>query len=357
MASGGEKTEKATPKRLEDARKKGQVAKSQDLNGSIVLVGGLVALTIWGPNIMEKVGESMRTTFAMISNPRGVNGTLLGQIAVQSGETILETVGPIAAVCALAGVIANVIQVRPGIMSKAIKPDPKKLNPLSGAKQIFGPHALFELVKSVTKVAVVGAIAGLAVLPELEELAALVGMPPAVLLPELASTVLSIARRAAIAYLIIAFADYGYQRWRHEKSLRMDKQSVKDEHKQQELPAEVRGMIRRRGMELARARMMDAVPTADVVVTNPTHFSVALRYSSDALAPVVVAKGQDHVALRIRELAREHGVQVVPDPPLARTLHASVDVGQMIPEDLYQAVAELLAYVYRVNAQRQLVAA
>ena len=141
-------------------------------------------------------------------------------------------------------------------------------------------------------------------LPKLEELAALVGMPPAVLVPELAGTVLAIAQRAAVAYLVIALADYVYQRWRHEKSLKMDKQEVKDEHKQQELPAEVKGMQRRRGMEMARARMMDAVPTADVVVTNPTHFSVALRYSSDALAPVVVAKGQDHVALRIRELAR-----------------------------------------------------
>jgi flagellar biosynthetic protein FlhB len=222
---------------------------------------------------------------------------------------------------------------------------------MSGAKQIFGPHALFELAKNVAKVVVVGAVAALAVLPKLEELAALVGMPPAVLLPELASTVLSIAQRAAVGYLLIALADFGYQRWRHEKSLRMDKQEVKDEHKQQELPAEVKGLQRRRAMEMARARMMDAVPTADVVVTNPTHFSVALRYSSDALAPVVVAKGQDHVALRIRELAREHGVMVVPNPPLARTLHASVDVGKMIPEDLYQAVAELLAYVYRVNSR------
>ena len=188
-------------------------------------------------------------------------------------------------------------------------------------------------------------------LPQLEELAALVGMPPAVLVPKLAGMVLAIAQRAAVAYLVIALADFLYQRWRHEKSLKMDKEEVKREHKQQELPAEVKGMQRRRAMEMARARMMDAVPTADVVVTNPTHFSVALRYSSEALAPVVVAKGQDHVALRIRRLAADHGVMVVPNPPLARTLHASVDVGKMIPEDLYQAVAELLAYVYRVNAK------
>jgi flagellar biosynthetic protein FlhB len=130
--------------------------------------------------------------------------------------------------------------------------------------------------------------------------------------------------------------------------MRMDKQEVKDEHKQQELPAEIKMQQRRRGMELARARMMDAVPTADVIVTNPTHFSVALRYDSDHPAPIVVAKGQDVLALRIRELAAERGVAVVPDPPLARALYASVDVGRMIPEELYQAVAQLLAYVYRV---------
>jgi flagellar biosynthetic protein FlhB len=160
--------------------------------------------------------------------------------------------------------------------------------------------------------------------------------------------VLGIAQRAAFAYLVIALADVAYQRWRHEKQLKMDKQEVKDEYKQQELPSEVKAQQRRRAMELARARMMDAVPTADVVVTNPTHYSVALRYSAEALAPVVVAKGQDLVALRIREVAREAGVMVVPDPPLARAIHGSVDVGRMIPEELFQAVAELLAYVYRV---------
>src|ERR671912_314233 len=174
MASGGEKTEKATPKRLEEARKKGQVAKSQDLNGAIVLVGGLIALAIWGPHMIEKIAESTRTTIAMMADPRGVNGTLLGQLALQGGQTILMTVGPIAAVCALAGVLANIIQVRPGIMSQAIKPDPKKLNPLTGAKNLFGPNMIFEGAKNVTKVLIVAGITVFAVLPKLEELAALV---------------------------------------------------------------------------------------------------------------------------------------------------------------------------------------
>jgi flagellar biosynthetic protein FlhB len=224
----------------------------------------------------------------------------------------------------------------------------KKLNPLQGAKQIFGTHALFEGTKSIVKLVAVGAIALIALLPKLEEMASLVGMPPAVLLPKIGHEVLGVCQRAAFAYLIIAIADVAYQRHRHNKGLKMDKQEVKDEYKQQSLPSEVKSAQRQRAMQFARARMMDAVPTADVVVTNPTHYAVALRYSADALAPVVVAKGQDLVAFRIRELASEHGVMVVPDPPLARAIHGTVELGQMIPEELFQAVAELLAYVYRV---------
>jgi flagellar biosynthetic protein FlhB len=355
--AGHDKTEKATPKKRAEARKKGQVAKSMDLNGAIVLLAGLLALSAFGPALLERVEDATRTVLHLIATPSVVDrrglGTVLGEVARSVGLAV----APIAFACLVAGVLASVLQVGLKPSMHSIRPDPKKLNPLAGAKQIFGPHALFEGAKSLLKVAVIGAIGVSAVLPRLEELGALVGMPPAVLVAELARMVLSIAQRAALAYLLIAIADYAYQRWRHEKSLKMDKQEVKDEHKQQELPSEVKGMQRRRAMEMARARMMDAVPTADVVVTNPTHFSVALRYSSEALAPVVVAKGQDHVALKIRVLAREHGVLVVPDPPLARTLHASVDVGKMIPEDLYQAVAELLAYVYRVNAQREVAVA
>jgi flagellar biosynthetic protein FlhB len=349
--AGDNRTEKATPKKREEARKKGQVAKSADLNGAVVLLASLLALSAFGPGILERVGDATRRILALVATPSVVEREGIGPVLAEAGEATLRAVAPIAVVCLIAGVIISVLQVGLKPSAHALKPDPKRINPKNGAKQIFGPHALFETAKTVIKVVVVGAIAGFAVLPQLQELAALVGMPPVVLVPKLAGMVLAIAQRAAVAYLLIAIADFIYQRWRHEKSLKMDKEEVKREHKQQELPAEVKGMQRRRAMEMARARMMDAVPTADVVVTNPTHFSVALRYSSEALAPVVVAKGQDHVALRIRKLAAEHGVMVVPNPPLARTLHASVDVGKMIPEDLYQAVAELLAYVYRVNSR------
>jgi flagellar biosynthesis protein FlhB len=192
------------------------------------------------------------------------------------------------------------------------------------------------------------------VLPKLDEFAAMVGTPPRQLLAQLASTIFSIAQRAAIAYLVIGAIDYVWQRYRNEKSMKMDKQSVKDEVKQNDLPAEVKGAIRRRQIMAARARMMADVPQADVVVTNPTHYAVALRYDPEQSAPQVVAKGVDLVAKRIREIAAESGVAIVPDPPLARSLHASVEVGHVIPEELYQAVAQLLAFVYRTARRRAL---
>jgi flagellar biosynthetic protein FlhB len=349
MSGGaGEKTEKATPKRQEEARKKGQVARSQDINGAFVLIGGLIALAIWGPNMMDKLGASMRETIGMMANPRAVNANLLGQLAVQGGKTILETVGPIAAVCMFAGVLANVVQVRPKLVVQPLKPDPKKLNPLTGAKNLFGPNMIFEGVKNTSKVVIVGAITAFAVLPELDELAALVGMAPGDFVSRVCSTVMDIAIRAAAAYMVIALIDVAYQKWRHQKQQKMTKEEVKEEQKSFTSPPEVRMQMRRRQMQAAKARMMSAVPEADVVVTNPTHYAVALRYDAEKLAPEVVAKGKDLVAAQIRKIAKENDVPVISDPPLARSLHASVEVGQQIPEELYQAVAQLLAFVYRV---------
>jgi flagellar biosynthetic protein FlhB len=349
MAGGGDKTEKATPKRREEARKKGQVAKSQDLNGAFVLIGGLIALSFWGPHMIEQLGATMRETISMMSKPRGVNATLLGQVAVQSGKTIGLAVGPIAIACMVSGLLANFVQVRPKLNPSGIKPNPKKLNPIAGAKQLFGPNVIFESAKNMSKVMVVGAIVAFSIIPQIPQLAALVGMAPGDFVSKLAGMILGIAQRAAIAYLVIAVLDFVYQRWRHEKSLKMDKQEVKDEAKNTQSPPEVRGAIKRRQYQAARARMMSAVPEADVVVTNPTHYAVALKYDGEKLAPEVVAKGKDLIAAQIRKIAEENGVPIVPDPPLARSLHGAVEVGHQIPEELYQAVAQLLAFVYRTN--------
>jgi flagellar biosynthetic protein FlhB len=284
---------------------------------------------------------------------RGGVGTLLGLVGQQMGLAILPIVGT----CVVAGLVASAAQVGLKPMPGAMKPDFKKLNPASGLKNLFNPqHFAFESGKNILKTAIVGAIAAAAVFPKLDEMAALVGTPPQQLIPLIAGMVMTIAQRAAIAYLCIAAIDYAYQRYKHEKGLKMDKEEVKQEFKQQGLPAEIKSAQRRRAMELSRSRMMDAVPTADVIVTNPTHYSVALKYESGSAAPIVVAKGVDNLAFKIREAAKDAGDMIVPDPPLARTLYASVDVGRQIPEDMFHAVAQLLAYVYRVAGAQKVAA-
>lgn len=348
----GEKTEKATPKKRDEARRKGNIAKSQDLGGAAMLLAGLLALSAFGPALFERMQQTTIGILRLVAHPEVVSrdgiGPILGELARQVGLAL----APLMAATALAAIAIGVLQSGGKMAPQALKPNFSKLNPLGGLKQLLSPNSAVEAVKGLLKVLLVGAVVSLVLFPKLDEMAALVGLSPVDLTLTVAADVMQIAQRAAIAYLAIGLADYFWQRYRHEKSLKMDKQEVKDEFKNQDLPPEVKSAIRRRAMEAARARMMDAVPTADVVVTNPTHYSVALRYDAAQLAPVVVAKGMDHVAFRIRELAREAGVAVVPDPPLARALHASVEVGQMIPEELYQTVAQLLAYVYRVAGRR-----
>jgi len=350
------KTEKATPKKRQEARAKGQVARSQDANGAIVLMAAVMALSAFGPMMLRRMQEATVGVLALVSSPGVVDHKGVTELFMTVGMHVAMAAVPVVAVCALAGVAANVGQIGFKPSPKALKPDFKKLNPLTGAKNIFGMNMAVESIKNVLKIGAVGGIVALAVFPKLDEMAALVGMPTEALLPHLASMILRIAQWGALAYLAIAAADFLYQRHRFEKNLKMDKEEVKQEHKQQELPSEIKGAQRRRAMELASARMMDAVPTADVVVTNPTHFSVALKYDGQNPAPIVVAKGTDHLALRIRREAAAHGVTVVPDPPLARALYASVDIGRMIPEELFQGVAQLLAYVYKVAGQRAAVA-
>jgi flagellar biosynthetic protein FlhB len=352
-----DKTEKATPKKRDDARKKGQVAKSADVNGAAILLAGLLALSAAGPKAMEQMKLAMVQVLHLMAHPDVVDKKGVGTLFMLVGQHVGLAILPIVGVCFVAGLAAAAGQVGFKPTPEAIKPDFKKINPASGLKNLFNPqHFAFESAKNVLKTAVVGAIAALAVFPKLDEMAALVGTPPQQLIPIIASTIMTIAQRAAIAYLFIAAVDYAYQRYKHDKGLKMDKEELKQEFKQMGLPAEIKSAQRRRAMELSRARMMDAVPTADVIVTNPTHYSVALKYESGSSAPIVVAKGVDNLAFKIREAAKDAGVMIAPDPPLARTLYANVEIGSQIPEDMFHAVAQLLAYVYRVAGARSVAA-
>jgi flagellar biosynthetic protein FlhB len=348
------KTEKATPKRRSEARKQGNVAKSNDLNASIVLIVGLVGLAFMGPKMVNGVGTAMRTIFGQVAHPGAATSAAgLHTLLSIALNTLLTTVAPVAAMCVATALVVNVGQVGFKPSFQIIKPNFAKLNPVTGVKNTFGARMPFEGAKAIAKVAAIGAVVAMALIPQLTHLGASVGTPPAALGKMISSSVMAIAVRAAIAYLLIAVIDVIWQRRRHTKSLKMTKEEVKEEAKSHQLPAEVKSALRRRQIQAARARMMAAIPQADVVVTNPTHFAVALSYDGTHPAPVVVAKGQDLVAKQIRRIAEENNVPIVPDPPLARALHKSVEIGQMIPAELYAAVAQVLAFVYKMAGRRR----
>jgi flagellar biosynthesis protein FlhB len=352
-----DRTEKATPKRLKEARQKGQIAKSPEVGGAAILMAGLAGIMLMGPKIVSGTAGAMRAAFALIAHPQEVSSAaglhgLLGLVL----RTMESTVAPIVAICVACGVVANVAQTRGRMTPAALKPDFRRLNPVTGFKRVFGKRIGFELAKVLAKVAVVGGVAAMSLVPEITSLGANVGTTPMALGSLLSSNAQSIIERVLIVYFLIALIDFIYQRRQYNQQLKMTKQEVKDEFKQTDLPPEVKSAIRRRQMQAARARMMAAVPTADVVVTNPTHYAVALRYDGTLPAPVVVAKGKNLVAAQIRRIATENDVPIVPDPPLARALHASVDIDRMIPAELYAAVAQVLAFVYKMAARRRIAA-
>jgi len=352
-----ERTEKATPKHRKRARDKGQVARSPDLGGSIVVAVGLFALSLLGPRILDAGASTFRQILGQIADSgRATTGSGLDELMRSGLSTILLGVAPVALACMSAGVLAGVAQVGFRPTAHVLKPDFRRINPASGARNLFGPNAVFEALKAIAKVAVVGAVAALALLPGLTALSADVGISPYSLGVLAGKSALGVAQRAAFAYLLIGVLDYAWRRRRHEQQLRMTKQEVKDEVRQYGVSAEVKAALRRRQMQLARARMMAAVPDADVVVTNPTHFAVALSYDGKRTAPEVVAKGKDLIAVQIKRIAEENDVPVIADPPLARALHASVEIGQIIPEELYAAVARVLAFVYRLAGRRSMIA-
>ncbi len=354
MAQKDDRTEKATAKRRGDARSKGQVARSTDMTSAAVLMAGLAGVALVGPTVMHATAGAMIDIFGQVARPQNAySGAGLHGLLGLTENTLLRTVAPIGGLCVLAAVLVNLLQVGLRFTPTALRPSFAGLNPINGFRNLFSLKSTFKLGKDLVKIAIIGGLVALVLVPDLTRMAAGVGTSPYGVGMLMQSGAKSIALRAAVAYLVIGIVDLVWQRRRFEKGLRMTKQEVKDENKQHDLPPEVKRAIRRRQFQRARARMMAAVPRADVVVTNPTHYAVALEYSGQHPAPLVVAKGRDHVAAQIRRIAEEHGVPVVPDPPLARELYRVVDVDQMIPADLYAAVAQVLAFVYRMAARKR----
>lgn len=354
MAGHDDRTEKPTAKRRGQAREKGQVARSMDLTNAGVLLAGLFGVMLLAPKILASTATAMTQIFSQISRPHNViSGAGIHGLLSLTENTLLKTVGPVAGLCVAGGIILNLLQVGIRFTPKSVRANFSVLNPVNGFKTLFSTRSLVTLVKSLVKMAIVGGLVALALIPDLTKMGAGVGTTPYGLGVLMKSGVESVALRAALAYLLIGVVDYAWQRRTFEKSLKMTKQEVKEEDKQRDLPPEVKKAIRRKQFQQARARMMAAVPRADVVVTNPTHYAVALEYDGEHPAPIVVAKGKDHVAAQIRKIAEENGVPLVPDPPLARELYRVVEVDQMIPADLYAAVAQVLAFVYRMAARKR----
>jgi flagellar biosynthetic protein FlhB len=350
--AAADRTERATPKRRQEARKKGQIARSAEVNTAVVLLATVGALAVFGPRMLTNLEHVVRDGLVTAGDPDNAARGSVSSVLRDAFVSLARAVAPIAAVAMGAGLLASILQVRPQLTPSALKPSFKKLNPLTGVKRVFGVNALVECGKAIAKTLVVGAVTFFAVWPQLQSLGALVGLSPDALPGFTGGMVMHIATRAVLALLVLAAIDFAWQRYRHEKSLRMSKQEVKQEARQSDVAPEIRSQIRRRQLEAARRRMMADVPTADVVVTNPTHFAVALRYDGTRPAPEVVARGADLVAAAIREVAREHGVPVLSNPPLARALYHDVELGQVIPDRFFAAVAEVLAFVYRTSGRR-----
>jgi flagellar biosynthetic protein FlhB len=349
----GDKTEKASPKRREEARKKGQVARSTEISTAGALFAALAALTIVGPRLVQGFEQVLREGLEQAWNPANAEDAGLAAIARWGMHSFWTLTAPVALSVLVFTLVLGAAQTRLRFAPAALKPSFKKLNPGPGLKRIVGPQGLVEAIKGLLKTGIVGLVAFLSLWPELPRLGAMVGLPAGEILVVVAHMVSHIAIRAVIAFSLIAAVDYLWQRRRLDKQLRMTKDEVKRESRQADVAPEIRSQIRKRQFEMARRRMLADVPTADVVVTNPTHFAVALRYDGRTPAPEVIARGADHVAAAIRAVAEENGVPIVENPPLARALYRDVEVGSQIPEMFFQAVAEVLAFVYRTSGRRR----
>ncbi|MFZ5466210.1 MAG: flagellar biosynthesis protein FlhB [Pseudomonadota bacterium] len=351
--SGQERTEAPTPKRQREAREQGQIARSRELGTTLVLIVSAAGLLLLGPATAAALLEELRTglspTREMIFDPLWMTRGL-GEMAWRGFLAILPLIG----LLMLAAFLAPLLMGGIGFSWKALAPKFERIDPLKGLQRMFALRALIELIKSIIKFLLVGAVAVLVIWLELDDLLRL-GLtdPRGGLLAAMEILGWGFLLMSASTLLIAAF-DVPYQLWEHIKQLRMTKQEIRDEFKETEGKPEVKQKIRQLQMQAAQRRMMQEVPKADVIITNPTHFAVALRYDgAKGDAPIVVAKGRDLVAARIREIGEEHGVLVFSAPPLARALYQTTDLNQPIPAELYRAVAQVLAYVYQLNEARR----
>lgn len=354
---GGEKTEPATEKKLNDARKEGQVAKSKEVGNAVSLLALFLILKLWvghmGQQFLQIFSDVYQRIPGTTTNWSGYlpENDMLAIFRHMMLE-ILYIIAPIFAIAFIIAFVCDIVQVKWKVTGKPLQPKFSKISPINGFKRIFSPNSLVELVKSIAKIGLVVYVAYGYLQDKWQYLFLLYDMPLLQAIQLIGQLVTDLGMRIAMVYIVLAAVDYIYQRFKFAKDMRMTKQEIKDEYKQQEGDPQIKGKIRQKMQEASRRRMMQSLPQADVVITNPTHYAVAIKYDPEvADAPLVIAKGEDYLARKIKEIAKENNVEIVENKPLARMLYANVEVGQAVPPELYQAVAEVLAFVYHLQGK------
>jgi flagellar biosynthesis protein FlhB len=346
-----QKTEEPTPKKLQEARKKGQIALSREVNNWVMLLAGTILIMSAAGPMFSALSDLMRAYLEHAHDMPGVPGGL--HIVV--GEALKKVVAIIAlpvVVLLMAAFLGPFVQIGPLLAPELIKPDFSKLSPMKGFQRLFSMRSIMEFVKGILKITLIGVIGVIILKPYFGQLEHMIGLPMELLMQELQMLVIRLMVGILVVLLVIAIADLLYQRYEHYKKMRMTKQEVRDEYKQSEGDPHVKAKLRQLRSERARQRMIQAVPDADVVITNPTHYSIALKYNPEEMeAPKCIAKGVDAVALRIREVAKEHNVTIFENKPLARALYDAVDLDETIPPEHFKAVAEVISYVFKLKGK------
>lgn len=351
--SASEKTEKATPKRRKQAREEGQVTKSTDLNSGIMLSVSLAVLLVLGQVMLNEIRSLLEGNLRTLDISELHLDTIM-QVFNYYGFVTIKILAPILGILVVIGFASNLAQVGPLFSTKAIQPKINKINPLNGFKKMFSLKSIVELIKGMAKMAIIGLVGFYTIYPQRDQLMVLQSVDLMDSLNIVFDIIFQISWKVCIILLILGIADYFYQKYEFEKSIKMSKQEVKDEHKNIEGNPEIKRKVKSIQFQMATNRMMGQVPNADVVVTNPTHYAVALKYDvKKAPAPYVVAKGVDLVAKRIKERAKDNNVPIVENKTLARSLYKLVEINNVVPEELFVAVAEILAYIYKKNKKRR----
>ncbi len=357
FADNGDRTEEPTGKKLSDARKEGQVAKSREIVNCLMLFVFFLVIRFMAGNMGTKFINFFEFIYTHIPNvtvyPQGEMPFTETFILLRNGiYNIVMIVLPIMLIGLIISFVCDLLQVKWRPTTKPLKPKLSKINPLKGFKRLFSPNSIVELIKSILKLGLIAAIVYSYIKDQYFLLFDLFELPLMQAIALIGETISGLGIRVSAVYIIIAAADFGYQKWKFHKDMMMSKQEVKDEYKNAEGDPQVKGAIRRKMMEASRRRMMQELPKADVVITNPTHYAVAIKYEPTLRdAPYVLAKGEGYLAQKIKDVARENGIEVVENKPVARMLYHNVEIGETVPPELYQAVAEILAFVYHLQGK------